>query len=148
MKNIDLPSSYKSNLRLCQSYSSLGQWPDHVGSRGWYKTHSTASVLFSQYPIFTGKSKSVREFDWTQMAGNSSEMTVAKLNHRTWVSPYSIRIEAHRKDSLSSSRPASPSSIDCSLTGMEIYMTSVKQVINLQQLLYIFNGFEGAVGEK
>lgn len=92
---------------------------------------------FSQYPIFTGKSKSAREFDWTQMAGNSSEMTVAKLNHRTWVSPYSRRIEAHHKDSLSSSCPVSPPFIDCSLTGMEIYMTSVKQVINLQQLLYI-----------
>lgn len=49
-----------------------------------YKTYSIPSALFSQYPIFTSKPKSVREFDWTQMAGNSSEMTVAKLNHRTW----------------------------------------------------------------
>lgn len=49
---------------------------------------------------------------------------------------------------LSSSRPAMPPAIADSWTKVMIYMTSVKQVINLQQLLYIFNGFEAAVGEK
>lgn len=121
------------------------------GSRScWYKTHSTPLVLFSQHPIFTSNPKSVREFDWTQMAGNSSEMTVAKLNHRTW--EYLLVADASRPgvtDILSSSScPAPPPAIDYSLTRLEIYVTSVKQVINLQQLLYIFNGLEAAVGEK
>lgn len=54
------------------------------------------------------------------------------------VSLCSRRTEAHLTDTLSSSRPALPPAIDYDLTRAEIYMTSVKQVINLQQLLYIF----------
>lgn len=57
-------------------------------------------------------------------------------------------MEAHLTNTRSSSRPAPPPAIDYSLTRVEIYTTSVKQVINLLQLLYMFNGLEAAVGEK
>lgn len=51
-------------------------------------------------------------------------------------------------DNISSSRPAPLRAIGYSLTKEKIYVTSVKQVISFQQLLYTFNGFEPAVGEK
>lgn len=83
--------------------------------------------------------------DGRKFLGNDSGQTQPQ-NMRA--SPCSRRIEARLTDTLSSSRPAPPPAIDYSLTVVEIYMTSVKQVINLQQLPYIFNGLEAAVGEK
>lgn len=93
-----MPAKFKFNLMMLLSQS---QWDDHhdhkhslsndcdllifiIGALKKRKITVLSSVLFSQHPIFTSNQKSVREFDCTQMGGNSSEMTVAELNHRTW----------------------------------------------------------------
>lgn len=45
-------------------------------------------VHFRLLPIFTSKPETVREFDWMQMAGSSTQMTVAKFNRKTWEEPH------------------------------------------------------------
>lgn len=83
--------------------------------------------------------------DGRKFLGNDSGQTQP---HNMRVSPCSRGIEDLLTDNISSSCPAPLRAIGYSLTKEKIYVTSVKQVISFQQLLYTFNGFEPAVGEK